>query len=198
MLHVRARQGLHTPPLPLPSASQVWRTNETAQFWRDADITIAADGSFSVFVPAGELGNICLHHTYPPRFYIRVCVVCLIACRFHRHALIQCRWCGPWRPSAILYPCPRTLPPAIHRRLQLVPRGHHPCAVLCRSDGLLRCALRRTYAGGHTYRMGLHAQVWHTYRMGLHAQVWHTRGWGYMHRYGIHEDGVTCTGMAYI
>ena len=30
---------------------QVWRSNETRQFWRDADLTVGADSSFSVFVP---------------------------------------------------------------------------------------------------------------------------------------------------
>ena len=34
---------------------QVWRSNETRQFWRDADIVIAADSSFSVFVPRDSI-----------------------------------------------------------------------------------------------------------------------------------------------
>jgi len=34
---------------------QVWRSNETRQFWRDADIVIGADSSFSVFVPRDSI-----------------------------------------------------------------------------------------------------------------------------------------------
>ena len=30
---------------------QVWRSNATRQFWRDADVVVAADSTFSVFVP---------------------------------------------------------------------------------------------------------------------------------------------------
>jgi hypothetical protein len=33
------------------AALQVWRSNETRQFWRDADITVGANSAFSVFVP---------------------------------------------------------------------------------------------------------------------------------------------------
>ena len=33
----------------------VWRSNSTAMFWRDADITIAADGTFAVPVPADTM-----------------------------------------------------------------------------------------------------------------------------------------------
>lgn len=37
------------------TALQVWRTNATAQFWRDADIVVASNGTFSVFVPADSI-----------------------------------------------------------------------------------------------------------------------------------------------
>ena len=33
------------------AALQVWRSNATHQFWRDADVVVAADSTFSVFVP---------------------------------------------------------------------------------------------------------------------------------------------------
>ena len=33
----------------------VWRSNASAMFWRDADITIAADGTFAVHVPADSM-----------------------------------------------------------------------------------------------------------------------------------------------
>ena len=42
----------------LPGAGtvlQVWRTNETAQFWRDADVVIAGDNTFSIFVPSDSI-----------------------------------------------------------------------------------------------------------------------------------------------
>ena len=31
---------------------EVWRSNETEQFWRDSDVVIASDATFSVYVPA--------------------------------------------------------------------------------------------------------------------------------------------------
>ena len=31
---------------------EVWRSNETAQFWRDSDVLIASDATFSIHVPA--------------------------------------------------------------------------------------------------------------------------------------------------
>ena len=42
----------------LPGAGtvlQVWRTNETVQFWRDSDVEIASDGTLSVFVARDSL-----------------------------------------------------------------------------------------------------------------------------------------------
>jgi hypothetical protein len=33
----------------------VWRSNQTVQFWRDADVTIAADSTFSVYAPADSI-----------------------------------------------------------------------------------------------------------------------------------------------
>jgi galactosylceramidase len=37
---------------------QVWRSNETRQFWRDADIVVGADSSFAVFVPRDSIVTI--------------------------------------------------------------------------------------------------------------------------------------------
>jgi hypothetical protein len=42
--------------LPGPGATlQVWRTNATRQFWRDADVVIGADSTFSVFVASESM-----------------------------------------------------------------------------------------------------------------------------------------------
>ena len=40
------------------SALQLWRSNETAQFWRDADLVVAADGSFSFYLAADAIATV--------------------------------------------------------------------------------------------------------------------------------------------
>ncbi len=54
LLTFKTRGGLPGPGAVL----QLWRTNETAQFWRDADVAIAADGTFSVFVPRDSFATL--------------------------------------------------------------------------------------------------------------------------------------------